>query len=60
MSTDFSHLDPHKSCFELDDSRAISGNLSIPKTAIATMSNWLHTKTYDENTPFMKSISLQP
>lgn len=40
-------LEPHKSCFELDKPRTISGNLSVPKTVVATISNWMHTEETD-------------
>lgn len=42
MSHIMRHLDPHKSCFELDSPKTISGNLSFPKTVVSTMSNWMH------------------
>ena len=59
LAEEFKHLDPHKSAFELDTPRTISGNLSIPKTVIGTINNWLH---YEEPnvkpTDFMKSITI--
>ena len=59
LAEELKHLDPHKSCFELDAPRTISGNLSIPKTVVGTISNWLHFEEPD-NTPtdFMKSIAI--
>lgn len=42
LTKHFRHLDPHKSCFELDKPKTISGNLSVPKTVVATISNWMH------------------
>jgi hypothetical protein len=35
-------LAPHMSACGLDGVRTLSRNLSIPKTVIATMANWLH------------------
>jgi hypothetical protein len=35
-------LAPHQSVFDLNAPRTISRNLSMPKTVIATISNWLH------------------
>lgn len=34
-------LAPHKSVFDLNAPRAVSKNLSIPDTVIATIANWL-------------------
>jgi hypothetical protein len=59
LSQELSHLDPHKNAFELDQPRTISPNMSIPKTAVSTMSNWIHRSDPDEPiTDFMKSISV--
>lgn len=38
-------LAPHKNVFEMTSPREISGNISIPKPVIATMSNFLKSKT---------------
>ena len=58
LSKDLSNLDPHKSAFELDEPRTISGNMSMPKTAVATMSNWIHREENSEPTAFMRSIGI--
>lgn len=58
LSSDLSNLDPHKSAFELDTPRTISGNMSMPKTAVATMSNWIHREDNDQPTDFMRSIGV--
>lgn len=59
LSHELRHLDPHKSAFELDNPRTISGNLSIPKTVVGTISNWLHFDEPNSNpTDFMKSIAI--
>jgi hypothetical protein len=41
-ANDLYRLAPHQSAFDLNAPRTISRNLSKPKTAIATFSNWLH------------------
>lgn len=38
-------LAPHKNVFEMTSPREISGNISIPKPVIATMSNFLKSKS---------------
>lgn len=38
---DLYRLAPHQSVFDLNAPRTISRNLSMPKTVIATISNWL-------------------
>lgn len=35
-------LSPHKNVFVLNKPREVSGNISIPKPVVATMSNWMH------------------
>lgn len=42
LTNELRNLDPHKSCFELTKPYSISGNLSVPKTVVATISNWMH------------------
>lgn len=42
MAVDLSHLDPHKSVFDLNEPRAVSNNLAIPKPVIASISNFMH------------------
>ena len=37
-------LAPHTNIFMADSPRRISDNIAIPKTVIATMSNWLDSK----------------
>lgn len=54
-------LKPHKSCFELDRPRSISNNLSIPKTVVATISNWMHSDIDERevmDADFIKSVSV--
>lgn len=54
------NLDPHKSAFELDKPFTVSGNLSMPKTVVATISNWLDspiTADKEINHEFMASLS---
>lgn len=58
LSNELRHLDPHKSAFELDQPRTVSGNMSIPKTAVATMSNWIHSDENEQPTDFMRSIGI--
>ena len=41
MTREFSHLAPHKSVFDLNKTRAVSGNLSMPKPVIASISAWI-------------------
>jgi hypothetical protein len=38
-------LAPHKSTFDLNDPRKVSKNLSMPKTVVATIANWMHHPT---------------
>lgn len=35
------HLEPHHNVFVLDRPGQVSKNISIPKTVIATMANWI-------------------
>jgi hypothetical protein len=38
---DLYRLAPHQSAFDLNAPRTVSRNLSMPKTVIATISNWM-------------------
>lgn len=40
-------LAPHKSTFDLNEPRKVSQNLSMPKTVIGTLSNWIGSKDND-------------
>ncbi len=42
-------LAPHKSTFSLDEPYKVSRNLSMPKTVVGTISNWIHMKDEDPN-----------
>lgn len=42
-------LAPHKSVFDLNNPRAVSRNLSMPKPVVATIANWLHHPHAEEN-----------
>lgn len=58
LSEQFRHLDPHKSAFDIDKPKTLSSNLAIPKSVIATISNWLHDEDSNDNyTDFMRSIA---
>lgn len=39
-------LKPHKSAFDINNPRSISENLSMPKTVVASISNWLNAKDH--------------
>lgn len=41
-----SPLAPHKSVFDLNSPREVSTNLSIPKTVVGTLSQWIHSVEY--------------
>lgn len=41
-ATELERLAPHQSVFDMNAPRTVSRNLSIPKTVIATISNWIH------------------
>lgn len=41
VEKDMYNLAPHKSVFDLDSPYQISGNLSMPKPVINTISNWM-------------------
>lgn len=54
-------LQPHKSCFELDEPKTISGNLSVPKTVVATISNWMHSSHNEDqamDADFLNSVEV--
>ena len=60
LSELFKHLQPHKSAFELDKPKTISGNMSMPKTVVATISNWMHSDVPDStqmSSEFLASVS---
>jgi hypothetical protein len=40
-ANDLYRLAPHQSVFDLNSPRTVSRNLSMPKTVIATISNWM-------------------
>ena len=42
VTDEMKHLAPHKSVFDLNEPRQVSGNLAMPKPVVATVSNWLH------------------
>lgn len=42
MTNDLRHLAPHKSTFDLNEPRIVSGSLAMPKPVVASISNWLH------------------
>ncbi|WP_144106655.1 hypothetical protein [Paraburkholderia sp. BCC1886] len=41
-ATELEKLAPHQSVFDMNAPRTVSRNLSMPKTVIATISNWMH------------------
>ena len=57
----FENLAPHRSGLSMDKPHEISGNLSMPKPVIATISNWIHDKaTYPatrEQLEFMATLA---
>lgn len=42
MADGLRHLDPHKSVFNFESPRQVSGNLAMPKPVVASISNWFH------------------
>ncbi len=51
MASKWQELAPHRNVFVMDKAFEVSGNLSIPKTVIATMSNWLNNNYVEEIDP---------
>ena len=45
----YKNLEPHKSVFSLDEPYKVSGNLSMPKPVISTISNFLDTPLTEED-----------
>ena len=42
MANEMRHLLPHKSVFDLNEPKAVSNGLSMPKPVIASISGWMH------------------
>lgn len=56
LTSQLRNLDPHKSCFDTDKPFGISENLAIPKTVVATISNWIHSDDNTHMTPEQNSF----
>lgn len=42
LGNELRHLEPHKSVFDLNEPKAVSSNLAMPKPVVASISNWFH------------------
>jgi hypothetical protein len=60
MGHELRHLAPHKSVFDLNEPKVVSGNLSMPKPVIASISNWMHSVDNIPTTQQMANMAALP